>query len=283
MKSAPFKKPSAAEMAFFSALAEPLYRLHRPVFKGMESIPEKGPLLFVGNHTLYGIIDAPLLFFELYKKRNIFIRALGDRLHFQIPLWRSMLAKYGVVQGSRENCAKLMSAGESILVFPGGAREVAKKKGEKYQLIWKSRTGFARMAIKHQCTIVPFAAVGVEDMFDILVDSDAVMASPLGFLLRELSFRKDLLLPLCKGAGPLGLPSFERFYFQFGTPISTTRWAGHYDDHGACWELREDVKASIENSLQELREQQRKDPKRWLERPFADWRKRLKRLRSPSK
>ncbi|MDF1667086.1 MAG: lysophospholipid acyltransferase family protein, partial [Planctomycetota bacterium] len=196
MNPAPFKKPSAAEMAFFNVLAEPLYRLHRPVFKGMDLIPEKGPILFVGNHTLYGIIDAPLLFFELYKRRNLFIRALGDRLHFRIPLWRSLLSKYGVVEGSRANCAELMSQGESILVFPGGAREVAKKKGEKYQLIWKSRVGFARMAIKHQCTIVPFAAVGVEDMFDIVLDSDGVMATPLGFLLRELSFRKDLMLPL---------------------------------------------------------------------------------------
>ncbi|MDF1663247.1 MAG: hypothetical protein P1V97_15835, partial [Planctomycetota bacterium] len=98
-------------------------------------------------------------------------------------------------------------------------------------------------------------------------------------LLRELSFRKDLMLPLSKGAGSLGLPRFERFYFQFGAPISTTEWAGEHDKHQACWTLREKVKASIERSLQELREEQRNDPKRWLERPFSAWRKRLRGLR----
>lgn len=275
LRSTAFKMPSAFEMAVFNVLAEPLYRLHRPVFRGMEQIPVAGPLLFVGNHTLYGVIDAPLLFFELYKQRHIFIRALGDRLHFKIPLWRSLLSKYGVVEGSPENCAKLMSEGQAILVFPGGAREVAKKKGEKYQLLWKSRVGFARMAIKHQCTIVPFAALGVEDMFDIVMDSDELMSTPMGFLLREMNIRKDLLLPLCKGSSRFALPSLERFYFQFGQPISPANWLGRHNDHDACWELREQVKTSIEDSLRDLKETQKSDPDRWIESPVSRWRGRV--------
>jgi hypothetical protein len=35
-----------------------------------------------------------------------------------------------------------------VLVYPGGGREVAKRKGEKYQLLWKERVGFARLAIE---------------------------------------------------------------------------------------------------------------------------------------
>nr|HMS80226.1 hypothetical protein [Burkholderiaceae bacterium] len=35
-----------------------------------------------------------------------------------------------------------MRAGESVLVFPGGGREVFKHKGERYHLIWKNRPGY---------------------------------------------------------------------------------------------------------------------------------------------
>jgi hypothetical protein len=41
----------------------------------------------------------------------------------------------GVVLGTPEGCAELMVCGESIPVFPGGGREVCKRKGEKCELI----------------------------------------------------------------------------------------------------------------------------------------------------
>ncbi len=243
---------------------EPWFRLCRPLFFGWENIPADRPLLFVGNHTLYGVIDAPILFLELLQQKNIFLRSLGDRFHFHVPIWRDLLQRYGVVEGSRENCGRLMKQGESILVFPGGGREVAKKKGEKYKLVWKKRMGFARMAIEHHCTIVPFSAVGVEDMFDVLLDSDAVMASPLGSLLRKFNIRTDVILPLSVGTGPMKLPRLERFYFQFAPPISTADYAGDFENKEACWQLRERTREAIEDGLQQLIEFQHNDPERWL-------------------
>jgi 1-acyl-sn-glycerol-3-phosphate acyltransferase len=265
-----FKEPSAAEMALFHLMAEPWYWLYRPLFKGWDNIPKERPLLFVGNHTLYGIIDAPILFFELYKRKQIYIRALGDKLHFKIPVWKNFLRRYGVVEGNRDNCAALMKSGQSLLVFPGGAREVAKKKGEKYKLVWKQRMGFAHMAIKHQCTIVPFAAVGVEDMFDILFDSDGIMASPIGHILRKLDIRKDLLLPIALGAGPFKLPRLERLYFQFGEPISTADYKGQEDNKELCWELRERTRLALEDDLEILKKVQDNDPDRWFRPSFKE-------------
>ena len=74
------------------------------------------------------------------------------------------------MEGTPENCAQLMRQGESILVFPGGSREVFKRKGEQYRLMWKERLGFARLAMAYRCTIVPFAAVGADDCYDIVFD-----------------------------------------------------------------------------------------------------------------
>jgi 1-acyl-sn-glycerol-3-phosphate acyltransferase len=242
----------------------PWRALTSPQFYGLERVPEERPLLFVGNHTLYGILDAPLLFAELYTRRGIFLRSLGDHLHFKVPLWRDLMTEYGVVDGTRENCAKLMDAGEAVLVFPGGGREVAKRKGEKYKLIWKERVGFARMAIQHACTIVPFAAVGAEEAYDIVVDADEIMASPLGQLVKKLRIRPEVIPPIARGAGGTALPRAERFYFYFAEPIRTHDYDRRADDDERCRELRDRVQREVEAGVAWLRAQQAKDPERKL-------------------
>jgi len=219
------------------ALLAPWRAFTRPVFRGLERIPDTRPLLFVGNHTLWGVLDTPLLFAELWEQKGIFLRALGDHAHFEVPIWGAMLRRFGVVDGTRENCARLMKAGESILVFPGGAREVAKRRGEKYQLFWKERTGFARMALAHGATIVPFAAVGAEDALDIVADADDLMASPLGRLVKRLRVRPEAIPPIVRPRRR------ERFYFEIGDPIAA---------EGTPETLRDLTKAAVEAGIARL-------------------------------
>jgi len=245
-------------------LFRPWHWLTAPKSIGIEQVPDRGPLLFVGNHTIFGVLDAPMMFYELYSKRGIYLRALGDHLHFRVPVWGDLLSRFGVVDGTRENCALLMRARQSILVFPGGGREVAKRKGEKYKLIWKNRTGFARMAIRFGCPIVPFAAVGAEEAFDILLDADDLMASPLGAILARLGVRSDVILPIAKGIGPTPLPRPERLYFHFGAPIDTQRYQRRYQDDAACLALRHEVERAVRRGIRVLRAEQQRDPERHL-------------------
>ena len=66
--------------------------------------------------------------------------------------------------------------------------QVNKRKGEKYKLIWKDKPDFVRMAAKSNALIIPFAAVGGDDAFDIAMDTDEVLANPvLGPLAKQLS------------------------------------------------------------------------------------------------
>lgn len=136
---------------------------------GIERIPDRG-VLFVANHTLYGLIDVPFVMAELWQRREISVRGLGDDAHYAIPVWHTLLELPGMVRGTRENVRLLMGEGQNILVFPGGAGEVFKQKGERYQLKWKERLGFARLAIEFSYPIVPLAMVGVEEMFHLLTD-----------------------------------------------------------------------------------------------------------------
>lgn len=233
-------------------LLRPWHRATDPVYLGMDRIPDDRPLLFVGNHTLFGMLDAVLMYFELYFERGIILRGLGDRAHFTIPMWGRQLRRFGIVEGSPEVCGALMEGGECVLVFPGGAREVTKRKGEKYQLVWKDRVGFARMAIKHRCTIVPFSAVGVEDMFDIVYDASDILKSPIGRALKKFGLREDMMLPVTRAAGGGLFPDIERFYFQFGDPIDTARFDGNWEDRSLCEELRDEVKGAIEAGIDDL-------------------------------
>lgn len=251
-------------------VAEPLRQLFSPVAIGLEHVPREGAVLLAGNHTVYGLIDIPMLGIEILNGTGRLVRGLGDHNHFAVPVWRDVLRRLGAVRGTRENCAELFRKGEAVLVFPGGGREVMKRKGERYKLVWKERIGFTRLAIEHGVPIVPFASVGVDDMFEILVDAAELLRSPIGDLLRALGITNapwfrggEVVPPISRGRGPAGLPRFERQYFLFGPPIETARLAGRQDDAAVCLALRNEVARTIEMQIADLLAVQAADPERY--------------------
>ncbi|MDJ0869719.1 MAG: lysophospholipid acyltransferase family protein, partial [Myxococcota bacterium] len=199
-----------AFVAELDRVMKPLKELMSPVAFGLEHVPRDGAVLLTGNHTIYGMLDIPMLGLEIYEATGRVVRGLGDHNHFALPVWRELLRRIGAVRGTRENCGRLFEAGEAVLVFPGGGREVMKHKGEKYRLVWKERVGFARLAIEHGVPIVPFASVGVEDMFEIVLDADDLLESPVGRLIRALGimerpwFRRGEIIPPVAGGGGAG-------------------------------------------------------------------------------
>jgi len=159
--------PGGGQLDHLATILAPLSRIAQPRFYGMQNIPADGSLL-AGNHTLYAFLDLPFMLTEIWKRHELAVRSLGENAHYAIPIWRELLTACGMVRGTRENVRALMGEGQTVLVFPGGAREVNKRRGEKYQLMWKERIGFARLAIEHGYPIIPFAAVGAEEMLDIV-------------------------------------------------------------------------------------------------------------------
>ncbi len=254
----------------------PLRAYFRPRSFGLDNLDPDTPSLLVGNHTLYSL-DLPLLCAEIYCRKGLLVRALGDKWHFSVPLWRDFIIRGGGVDGSRENCEALMDAREHVLVLPGGGREVMKRKGEAYELIWKQRTGFARLAVKHGYPIIPFASIGGDTIFSILVDAQEIMKSPLGRLLEVAGITKkmkggDLMPPIVRGLGPTMVPRPERFYFSFGESISTEPFRGSHDDKEAMLLLRKKVEDSLKAQIKILLYVLDQD------RDEALWRRLLKRI-----
>lgn len=108
-----------------------------------------------------------------------------------------------------------------------GYLQVNKRKGEEYQLFWSEEPDFVRMAAKLNALIIPFASVGADEAFDIALDSDEVLQTPvLGNLMRTLMQRVDPSLDLSESVPPLTnlpgtsipsllpIPNLSRLYFR---------------------------------------------------------------------
>lgn len=251
----PFDPPSPRQMRRSFALPR---RWFYPEFLGLWELDLKRPALFVGNHTLFGLTDAPLMIEHLYTQYGVMLRGLGDRGHFQVPYWGPFLERNGMVLGTPENCAALMRQGQHVLVFPGGGREVMRRKGEAYRLIWKQRAGFARMAIEHGYDIIPFGSVGPDESYRILLDADDVQNSAAWrwlakrFPLDEMTRGGDMIPPIPRGLGPTILPRPQRYYFGFGPRIPTEHLQGRQGDKDVVWAVREQVAKAVESQIQRL-------------------------------
>lgn len=148
--------------------------------------------------------------------------SLADHMHFHIPIWKEVVKRVGGVDGVQEYAKEAMRQGYSILVFPGGGREVIKRKGEAYQLIWKQRFGFLKLAQEFGYDIAPFVALGGDEVFELGFDANV--------LLRQKWFNKILSQPkigkflrngevipsIPKNIIPKRIP----FYFQFMPRLS---------------------------------------------------------------
>jgi 1-acyl-sn-glycerol-3-phosphate acyltransferase len=166
-------------------------------------------------------------------------RAMYERWVPTIPFASTLFARMGQVVGTPENCRRLLRQGETVLVFPEGARGISKLYRDRYQLT-DFGLGFMRLALETNTPIVPVAVVGAEEQAPALADLKGV-ARLLGMP----------ALPVTLTGVPLPLPTKYRLYF--GEPMTFT---GSADEEDAEVEKKvRQVKATIQAMLNEgLRE-----------------------------
>ncbi len=238
-------------------------RLFRPVVSGVEHIPDK-PCLFVGNHSLFAL-DGMIVVSMLQQQYGRFLRPLGDKFLFTHPSLENALLARGAAMGHPDVCRALMAHGQDLLVFPGGAHEAVKPNRLRYQLQWKERFGFIRMAAEHGYTIMPFGIVGPDEFYDHLIESEALPDSLPGRLLQRVGLltddtRGDALPPIALGALGSLLPKPQRCYLGFGQPVSLAAYAQRKPGKVQQRKIRDQIAGEIEQQLRELlllREQQR--------------------------
>jgi hypothetical protein len=94
--------------------------------------------------------------------------------------------------------------------------------------------------------------VGAEEMLDIVLDADEILATPVGRVVRRLTTRTDVIFPVVKGVGPLPIPRAERLYFEIGDPIPTAGYTGLHESDDACRALRDEVRDAVQGGIDGL-------------------------------
>ncbi|CQD14720.1 phospholipid/glycerol acyltransferase [Mycobacterium lentiflavum] len=247
----------------------PVVELCRPYVDGAENLSGDGRFLLVGNHTQAG---SEIFMISDAVRRTIGsrVRPLADRNFGRMRgLPADLVAAFGGVVGAPETARELMAHDQTILVFPGGGREIAKFKGEEYTLQWRGRSGFARLSVENGYPIVPAGLVGGDDVYRSWTTRDGIYAKFSAALGRRLNGRPDMAMPLLRGIGPTLIPRPQRMYLRFGAPIDTSRPLGI----GASeWveAVKGQTQRALEQILLELRQLRAADPYRGLN-PLA-WR-----------
>lgn len=216
------------------ALAEKLSaRLH-----GGEHLPRRGPALIVGNHALFGA-DSVALVAVLVADGHRVPRFLAEKNLYRVPLVRSVLGAVGAIPGAPDEAVALLEAGEIVAVYPGGVDDSFKLSAEAYTLKWGERAGFARVALRARVPVVPIAATGVDELFEVTRREGLVGRLLLG------SSRYDLPLPESL------LPRLVPLDFHVLPPLEPT---GEADDPAAVAALRDATFEALEGVLRPYRE-----------------------------
>lgn len=132
-----------------------------------EHIPEEGGALIVSNHALFALDTA--VFGALVVRdigRNP--RFLADRMLWKIPGFRQLITAIGALPGEPYAAEELLRMGELVVVYPGGVDDSLKLSDERYQLKWKERAGFARVAMAAKVPIIPVVGFGIDEMYSVV-------------------------------------------------------------------------------------------------------------------
>ncbi|XP_042044664.1 acyltransferase-like protein At1g54570, chloroplastic isoform X2 [Salvia splendens] len=250
------------------------------IVRGLDGVPEEGPVLLVGYHMLMGLELSPLVQQFLHEKK-ILVRGIAHPTLFsdviesenkEFPFY-DYTKLFGALPVSASNLFKLFKTKSHVLLYPGGAREALHKRGEEYKLFWPDQPEFVRMAARFEATIVPFGVIGEDDLAQLVLDYNDMMKIPyLGDLIRsenekaqEFNFRagvsgevanQDLYVP---GIVPK-IPG--RLYYLFGKPIQMKGRKETLKDREKARELYLSIKSEVEASMSYLLKKREQDPYR---------------------
>jgi 1-acyl-sn-glycerol-3-phosphate acyltransferase len=170
----------------------------RPRVHGLEQVPRDRPVVYVAKHPrtflyLETMLLGLLTFWDSGRPPFRTLEKRGTSLH-RLPGLAWIRRHVGTIAATEEAAVAALRTGESVLLFPGGTRELY---GPADRIAWQGRRGFARIAARAGAPVVPLAIAGADQQHPARL--------PLGH-------RGSLWLP------PIPLP--VRLDYWFGGPLS---------------------------------------------------------------
>ena len=237
----------------FLPLLRPLYRnWFRTEVVGAENIPTEGGALVVANHSGTIPLDAVMLAVGVHEAAQRYLRLLGADLLFRMPVLSELARKGGGTLACNPDAERLMRAGDLVGVFPEGFKGVGKPFADRYKLQRFGRGGFVSAALRTGVPIIPVAIVGAEESYPMLGNVKSIA--------RLFGLPYFPITPTFPWLGPLGLvPLPSEWLIEFGKPIETSHLVDDVDDPLVVFNLADQVRETIQQSLYELLDR-RPDP-----------------------
>jgi 1-acyl-sn-glycerol-3-phosphate acyltransferase len=141
----------------------------RAEVRGMENIPEDGPVLMVGNHSGGNMIVDTFAFTLAFETHFGVERPFYQLAHNLVLLlgqfmpWVPNLRKFGTVAAGHENAERALKSGAAVLVYPGGDYETHRPSWESAQVDFGGRKGFIRLALNNDVPLVPIVSIGGQE------------------------------------------------------------------------------------------------------------------------
>lgn len=133
--------------------------------QGLENIPDSGPALIIIYHGALPV-DIYYLMAHIFFHKDRLLHAVADYFLFKVPGLKILLRSMGVIPGSHETCTNTLKAGNLLVIAPGGVYE--SQFSHRYNLLWKNRVGFARVAIDAKVPIIPVFTENLREAYRTL-------------------------------------------------------------------------------------------------------------------
>ena len=228
---------------------------HRAEVRGLENIPEDGPVLLVGNHSGGTLIADTFVFTAAFYEHfgpNRAFHQLAHDMVFRVPGARALVAPWGTVPANPENMKRALDRNAALLVYPGGDWETYRPSWESSKIDFAGRKGFARLALEHDVPIIPVVSIGGQETALFLGQG-----SRLSRALRvDRTFRIKVLPPVL--GPPLGttvldlpirFPLPAKITVSVGQPINLREKLGGDADAEDAYEL---VTSNMQRTLTRL-------------------------------
>jgi 1-acyl-sn-glycerol-3-phosphate acyltransferase len=228
---------------------------HRGEVRGLENIPEDGPVLLVGNHSGGTLIADTFVFSAAFYEHfgpNRTFHQLAHDMVFRVPGARALVSPWGTVPASPENMKRALDRDAALLVYPGGDWETYRPSWESATIDFAGRKGFARLALEHNVPVVPVVSIGGQETALFLGQG-----SRLSRLLQlDRAFRIKVLPPvLGPPVGttvldlPIRFPLPAKITVSVGQPIDLREKLGTNADAEEAYEL---VTTNMQRTLTRL-------------------------------
>ena len=142
-----------------------LPRYFRADVRGLDHVPEDGPVLLVGNHSGGNVPPDTFLLTLAFVSRFGVERPFYQLAHDLVmasPL-APLLRRYGTVPASRENARAALAEGAAVLVYPGGDYETHRPSWASATVDFGHREGFLTLAHELDVPIVPVVSIGGQE------------------------------------------------------------------------------------------------------------------------